>query len=297
MASSESPADSNKSRSCTTKTNNGEVAGDESRSTVTNTSTPETRSNCSPSSAECFPVDSENPFEHPCLGSDLVLVVEGRQLHVHRTVLVLHSPVFHKMLTADMKEKNLEEIELPDRQHRAMVNFLLQMYPVHSFKNLKDDEDLMDILPLADFFQADHVRIKCEKYIQLETQRPPDQLTVHSKMLYLAMCETYRLETPFAAALDMAATLPVDAITNSSNYDQLQPATKVSLLERRCRVAERSEAWERDKVSDCRRVVSSFCIKSRTSRLDERCPSCRWVNWYCERCVQKEIGELKTQMK
>ena len=78
--------------------------------------------------------DTDDPFYLPHCESDVTLVVEDKKLHVHKAVLSLHSPVFGAMFTADFAEKNAKEIELPGKTYDAMLQFLLQMYPVHSFK-------------------------------------------------------------------------------------------------------------------------------------------------------------------
>ena len=77
---------------------------------------------------------SDDPFYNQYCESDVTLVVEGKKLHVHKTVLSLHSPVFGAMFTADFAEKDAKEIELPGKTYYTMLQFLLQMYPVHSFK-------------------------------------------------------------------------------------------------------------------------------------------------------------------
>ena len=84
-----------------------------------------------------FPADSKNPFKCPTCESDVVLVVEGEKLFVHKSVLSLHSPVFRTMFTADFAEKDAKEIKLPGKKYDAMVQFLLQMYPLHSYKHIK----------------------------------------------------------------------------------------------------------------------------------------------------------------
>ena len=78
--------------------------------------------------------DSEDPFYSPYCESDVTLVVEGKKLHVHKGVLSVYSPVFGAMFTADFAEKDAKEIELPGKTYDAMLQFLLQMYPRHSYK-------------------------------------------------------------------------------------------------------------------------------------------------------------------
>ena len=46
--------------------------------------------------------------------SDVVLVVEGEKLHVHRAVLAMCSPVFEKMFTFELKRiKNAKVVPTP----------------------------------------------------------------------------------------------------------------------------------------------------------------------------------------
>lgn len=72
---------------------------------------------------------SKRPFEADDKFSDLVLVVEGHKLHVSKTLLMIHSPVFETMFTADFKEKELGEIPLPEKKYSTMAALLEQIYP------------------------------------------------------------------------------------------------------------------------------------------------------------------------
>ena len=52
-----------------------------------------------PPTAKTACPDSDNPFHNPYCQSDVTLVVEDKKLHVHKSVLSLHSPVFGAMFT------------------------------------------------------------------------------------------------------------------------------------------------------------------------------------------------------
>ena len=49
--------------------------------------------------------------------SDVVLEVEGRELHVNRAVLAHYSPVFGKMFFSDFKEKEQSKVPLPGKSY------------------------------------------------------------------------------------------------------------------------------------------------------------------------------------
>lgn len=77
---------------------------------------------------------SKNRFEKRDKTSDIILVVEGRKLHVSKSLLMIHSPVFHAMFTGDFKEQNLKEIPLETKKYATMVNLLEQIYPGQGFE-------------------------------------------------------------------------------------------------------------------------------------------------------------------
>ena len=69
-----------------------------------------------------------NEFENPWKGSDLVLVVQGKYIHVHRIILSLHSPVFDRMFNSNFKEKNATEIKLPEKKYEEIKEMLKVIY-------------------------------------------------------------------------------------------------------------------------------------------------------------------------
>ena len=73
--------------------------------------------------------------EHLCvLGtadetSDVILEVEGRELHANRAVLAHYSPVFRKMFFSDFKEKTQTKVPLPGKDYDVMEKFFNVLYP------------------------------------------------------------------------------------------------------------------------------------------------------------------------
>lgn len=61
--------------------------------------------------------------------SSVTLIIESHKLYVHREVLAAWSPVFKAMFTRDFKEKEMSEIELPDKKLDDFVELLYCMYP------------------------------------------------------------------------------------------------------------------------------------------------------------------------
>ncbi|GMR55487.1 hypothetical protein PMAYCL1PPCAC_25682, partial [Pristionchus mayeri] len=59
------------------------------------------------------PITAEtgNPFAAPTQFSNVVLIVEGKKLHVNKEFLAIHSPVFAEMFFGESTEKGKQEVE------------------------------------------------------------------------------------------------------------------------------------------------------------------------------------------
>ena len=68
-------------------------------------------------------------FSQPWLLSDVVLVVEEKKFHVHRSMLAVWSPVFAKMFTTQFREENADEIPLPAKKADEISEMLAVIYP------------------------------------------------------------------------------------------------------------------------------------------------------------------------
>lgn len=61
--------------------------------------------------------------------TDVILVVEDRNIHVNKAVLSQHSPVFDTMFKSQFKESTAKEIPLEDKKAEDVVEFLSCFYP------------------------------------------------------------------------------------------------------------------------------------------------------------------------
>ena len=76
-----------------------------------------------------FELTRENIFCMTWKKSDLVLVVENTEFRVHRSNLVLQSPVFETMVNGDFKEAKQHRIALSDESATDILQFLKLLYP------------------------------------------------------------------------------------------------------------------------------------------------------------------------
>ena len=118
-------------------------------------------------------------FSEPWEDSDVVLVVEGKEFHVHRCILSLQSPVFKAMFNGNFKDSTQEKIELKDDKHEAMLLFLKLLYPSNMLHDVITagvditNENVLSIVELADKYEAKNVIkqcLNCGEFLQPETR-------------------------------------------------------------------------------------------------------------------------------
>jgi hypothetical protein len=100
--------------------------------------------------------------------SDVVLVVEGKEIHVHRYMLSLQSPVFKALFNGNFKDSKQEKIELKYDKYEAMLLFIQLLYPQNVLDGYKDEvyinnENVIQILEIADKYTAINIIKQCVK--------------------------------------------------------------------------------------------------------------------------------------
>jgi hypothetical protein len=61
--------------------------------------------------------------------TDIILEVEGIDLHLNKEVLINNSDVFKAMLDGEFREKYEQKIPLPEKKYEDFVKFLRTFYP------------------------------------------------------------------------------------------------------------------------------------------------------------------------
>ena len=107
--------------------------------------------------------EHDQDFSEAWEQSDLILPVEEQQLHVHRAILAMSSPVFSRMFAGDFKEKNAKEIPLPGQKYNEIKEMLLVLYPT-SWKPVNQNNYNV-LLTLAQEYQMTKLKTKCEDYL------------------------------------------------------------------------------------------------------------------------------------
>lgn len=76
----------------------------------------------------------DQPKEHL---TDVVLVLEGKHVHVGKQVLATSSQFFQKMFYSNFAEKTQAEIKIDDVTHSEFIDLLNVIYPTHMLINSK----------------------------------------------------------------------------------------------------------------------------------------------------------------
>ena len=176
-------------------------------------------------------------FAEPWKLSDVVLVVEERKFHVHRSTLAIWSPVFERMFTSDFKEKNSDEIPLPGKK-ASEVNELLQiMYPSLEEKVITRNSCYF-LLNLAREYQIASITEKCEDFLvsAVKTRKEEDVIAV------LIVGQNYKLQTLIESCVYEARRLSLKELKQHNKRSEIEPDNYVQITEG---IIERPKKWKR----------------------------------------------------
>ncbi|GMT29356.1 hypothetical protein PFISCL1PPCAC_20653, partial [Pristionchus fissidentatus] len=110
-------------------------------------------------------------FSSPSPGSDnVILIVEGKRVHVGKQILALHSPHFNTMFYENDELKDKEEIELKDVKFEEFIDLLKVFHPSHQPITI---DSVVYILRLAKRFQMTYVIDQALSYL-IETDKLTD---------------------------------------------------------------------------------------------------------------------------
>ncbi|XP_067657152.1 BTB and MATH domain-containing protein 38-like [Haliotis asinina] len=174
-------------------------------------------------------------FSTPSSMSDVVLVVDGKKLHMSRVVLCLASPVFMKMFEGDFKNKT--EVPIAEKKYADFVEFLLCIHPSTCKPVQRKTLDI--VLSLADEYEVESLKERCEQFVLTmfllkdnEQNNPANEELVHFS--YLA--DKYKLTSLLDECLEKLKYRTYDGIHGVNKlpeFQRLTPDTKLRLVSER----------------------------------------------------------------
>ena len=159
--------------------------------------------------------------------SDVILVVEESEFHVHKVILAMCSPVFERMFTSDFKEKEAQRIPLPEKKSEDIKEMLLVLYP---FAKPVTGRNVDFLLSLAQEYQIDKLTARCEEYL-LEEVGEDDYFAVAR----LITAQSYNLEKLELRCIDLAKNLSVEDLKDLDEDEgsKLSLENKAKIFEKR----------------------------------------------------------------
>ncbi|KAK3755836.1 hypothetical protein QZH41_013384, partial [Actinostola sp. cb2023] len=105
---------------------------------------------------------TQHEFSNSWKNSDTVLIIEGQNLHVHRVILEMASPVFQTMFSQRAEDAQGNEISFPGKKVVEFVDFLRHIYP--QFSRKLTTHNVGYIYALAKEFHVESVLETCTSY-------------------------------------------------------------------------------------------------------------------------------------
>lgn len=162
--------------------------------------------------------------------SDVILVVENEQFHVHRLILSLNSPVFKAMFKSQFKEATANEILLPGKKSNEMLDFLTKVYrPHHTKRELQITmENVEHLLLLSDEYQVTEPIFKpCVKFLDEEPK------TMENVIKILSLAELYNLEKVRQDCNDLLKGMSLETLSDTVQFQSIDRDKLQHLLTQR----------------------------------------------------------------
>ncbi|XP_073259305.1 BTB and MATH domain-containing protein 45-like [Porites lutea] len=165
-------------------------------------------------------------FTRPWKFSDVVLVVEGQKLHVHRAVLAVCSPVFEEMFTSEFEGNGEKEIPIPGKMASEIMELLQIIYP--SVEEKLTEENCHPLLRLADEYQIKAIVQKCENFIVKMMNLNGLRKEV---LVELVFAQKYNLQKLKHESIKRAQWLTLEELKNDGVYNQIHEENVKEIME------------------------------------------------------------------
>ncbi|XP_062569337.1 uncharacterized protein LOC134231388 [Saccostrea cucullata] len=158
---------------------------------------------------------NEDEPQKDFLPTDVILEVEGRDIHVNKQVLADHSPVFKTMFVCHLNEKHKDKIPLPEKNYEDFVNFLYTFYYSGREDSITENT-VLKIIPLAEEYQIPAVKVKCEIFLTEVCESSAENEEKHIKtstlLDYTSFAERYNMDSVLPFAIPLCAKCPTESL-------------------------------------------------------------------------------------
>ncbi|CAH8446123.1 unnamed protein product [Heterobilharzia americana] len=194
-------------------------------------------------------------FTSPFLFSDAVLVVQGRNLHCHRAILSIYSPVFKAMFQNRCIENQKNEVVIPVDEFDDIKEMLRHMYTPGGCDMTAETAE--KLLPILHRYQIDSMVNLAERALTF-------RLNDSTAPMFLRIADLYGLNRLRQAALDSCARLDNNRMVRAFEEINISPELRNEVLGRRIMILEKC-------LIDIQQSFTHSC--SRMESRAERVPS------------------------
>ena len=218
---------------------------------------------CNPPMADKGSNSERQDFTQSWKFSDVVLVVEGEKLHVHRAVLALCSPVFEKMFTSNFQEKEKNEIPLPGKKANEVKELLQVIYPTVERKPPDEikEENCHYLLSLAHEYQMEAITHRCEDFIVKITKESFSAQKDPNIIVELVFAQTYELKKLKQASIELAQNLTLPELKRQKGYNEIHSKNLQEIMERMITRLQSQLTDTQTKLSEAKRSLSFFQLR------------------------------------
>ncbi|XP_004207049.1 BTB and MATH domain-containing protein 36 [Hydra vulgaris] len=157
--------------------------------------------------------------------TDLTLLVQDSEFHVHRFILSSCSPVFNVMLESDnFVEKTCQIIKLPNKKKEHIQLMLNFIYPFGH--HITEQTDINCLLNLSREYQINKIRDLCEKYL-LQKIPTVEQLIIAQEYGFTLLKEKCLLQLSEKA---------LALLQDHPRYNELSESNKLKLAEQHVKI-------------------------------------------------------------
>ncbi|CAG2185373.1 unnamed protein product [Mytilus edulis] len=178
------------------------------------------------------PKNTLSPFNF----QDLTIKIGDKEIFVKKDDLMEVSPVFQTMLTGNFKEKDAQQIELPDKDPTTFAHFLRHTLP--GFDGLELQEATAHlILPLAHEYQTNTTLSKIDQVlaacVEQREYKYGEKLTEE-----ILTAEFYNLQQYLTACIGKASAFSYKAFIKDSKFNAISGDTKSKIFLNMCKEME-----------------------------------------------------------
>ncbi|PIC14640.1 hypothetical protein B9Z55_026879 [Caenorhabditis nigoni] len=112
--------------------------------------------------------------------TDAILVVEGKKLHVNKTLLSIHSDYFNTLFNSNFKEKSMSEIEIKDVKFEDFATLLSLVHPKPIDPSAEYDK-AENLLKLAEKFSLPYAKNYMDLFFGITRMHYFDKLELANK--------------------------------------------------------------------------------------------------------------------